>query len=201
VVGRDAAVVRADRAGVDHVLGHLVDRARSEEPHVHLELVLGRQKGQVRYERVMTSLTCGTPHLKDLEGMADARFAIRAVGKDQRPTDADRLGTQSNCLENVGRPPDAAVDIDLELGRVPELAGLELADDLDEDLEARPRKVELAAAVRRSMGQQVQGERMYVVVDVPVVAEDDTGKTSLGGHHSVLNRVIVQDVSIVASIT
>jgi hypothetical protein len=42
---------------------------------------------------------------------------------------------------------------------------------------------------------------MYVAVDVPMVAEDDTGKTSLGGHHSVLNRVIVQEVSIVASIS
>lgn len=190
VVGRDAAVVRSDRASVDHVLRHLVNRPRAEEPHVHLKLVLGgRKRIQTSLERGGSSLM--EPHLEDLERMVNAWLAVCAVGKDQRPANANRLGSERDRLENVGRAPDAAVDVDFKLGWVPELSCFELADDLDEDLEAGSGKVELTAAAEgkhsgKSGCSAATGGSP--VAAVPVIAEDDAGEARLGGHDRVLSK-------------
>ena len=102
---------------------------------------------------------------EDLASTLNTVLAVRAERVQERAPDADRLRAERDRLEHVRRAPHAAVDVDLELGVREVPAQPERGHDLDEDLDAGARGVELAAAV---------------------VGEDDAGEAGVVGHERVL---------------
>eukprot|EP00035_Acanthoeca_spectabilis_P023211 m.448294 g.448294 ORF g.448294 m.448294 type:complete len:557 (-) comp19640_c0_seq1:751-2421(-) len=83
---------------------------------------------------------------QDLDHPSDALGSKRRHGIERRPADSHSLGTQCNRLEDVGPPPDTAVDKHLKLGLVV-IDVVQGSHHLGENLDGRPSKVELAAAV------------------------------------------------------
>lgn len=100
----------------------VLDRRAANQPHVHLELVLEE------------------PH-----GSLDTLLTVAAHGIQEGPPDADARRAEAQALDDVARPPHAAVDKHLELVREPVPA--KRRHGLSEHLDARRGKVELASSV------------------------------------------------------
>ena len=135
--------MRVKRTGVDH-LGHdLVDRASSNQAHVHLELVL--VPSQFDITRSYKEVT----YPEDLDGLLNAVLAIAAERVEKWPADTDSLRPKREGLEHVACAAHTAVDEELEfLVREAQAAFLlQVGHNLHEHLDAGPGKVQLAASV------------------------------------------------------
>ena len=112
---------------VDHVWAQVCHLAGADQTHVHLHLVL-----------------------QQLHCPINTGQAVRRHGVQEGPADADTLGTEAKCLDDVRRPTAAAIDEDLER-RVPLMevrkAGTQHGGYFCEDFDTRACCVKLSPAV------------------------------------------------------
>ena len=105
--------MRVKRTGVDH-LGHdLVDRASSNQAHVHLELVA-----------------------ENLDSTLNTVLALARERVQEAAADTNSRCSECKGLQDVARTADTSVDEDGEVGVWPWALGLERSDNIDEVLEA-----------------------------------------------------------------
>ena len=116
--------VLVEGRGIDHLGNKVGDGARTQETHVHLELIS-----------------------EDLDSLLDTRLAVTAEGIQEWSTNANCLRTQCQRLENIARSPDASIDVDLKF-RIREVAtGAKSRSDLNKDFKAGSCCIELSTTV------------------------------------------------------
>ena len=124
------------------------------------------------------------------------------AGGNERPHACS--GTQSNSLDHVRCPPHATIDEQLELlvRKTQSPSRLQLPRHLDEDLDARPSKVELATTVVRKhnsgqpsiigfqgilVREMSEGFAKQVALHLPPNIVHPSGSMALGDHDMFLN--------------